>query len=132
MSLVGQIAELQNYATYKELSWEGGFEEYLALVRRSPQVTRNAYGAIPPLAVRVAKYSQPTVPSGSVIGASTMTVLPQGVMSIVCSAVPGQPLASVAVTVNVDDPPAAGVPEIKPAGESVKPAGSAPELRTKL
>ncbi len=29
MSLVGQIAELQNYATYKELAWEGGFEEYL-------------------------------------------------------------------------------------------------------
>ena len=35
MSLVGQIAELQNYATYKELSWEGSFEDYLALVRRS-------------------------------------------------------------------------------------------------
>src|SRR5258708_36970565 len=43
MALVGQIAELQNYATYKELSWEGGFEDYLALVRRQPQVTRNAY-----------------------------------------------------------------------------------------
>src|SRR5690606_13070878 len=43
MSLVGQIAELQNYATYKELSWEGGFEDYLALVRRNPQVTRTAY-----------------------------------------------------------------------------------------
>ncbi|HLL24715.1 MAG TPA: serine protein kinase, partial [Kofleriaceae bacterium] len=43
MSLVGQIAELQNYATYKELSWEGSFEDYLDLVRRTPQVTRNAY-----------------------------------------------------------------------------------------
>ena len=43
MSLVGQIAELQNYATYKELSWEGSFEDYLELVRRTPQVTRNAY-----------------------------------------------------------------------------------------
>src|ERR1041385_6722669 len=43
MTLVGQIAELQNYATYKELSWEGSFEDYLALVRRTPQVTRNAY-----------------------------------------------------------------------------------------
>ena len=43
MTLVGQIAELQNYATYKELSWEGSFEDYLALVRRSPHVTRNAY-----------------------------------------------------------------------------------------
>src|SRR5439155_2021658 len=43
MTLVAQIAELQNYATYKELSWEGSFEDYLALVRRTPQVTRNAY-----------------------------------------------------------------------------------------
>ncbi len=43
MSLVGQIAELQNYATYKELSWEGSFEDYLNLVRKTPQVTRNAY-----------------------------------------------------------------------------------------
>src|SRR6478609_1434975 len=43
MSLVAQIAELQNYATYKELSWEGSFEDYLGLVRRNPQVTRNAY-----------------------------------------------------------------------------------------
>src|SRR5262245_65994401 len=43
MTLVGQIAELQNYATYKELSWEGGFEDYLALVRRNPQITRTAY-----------------------------------------------------------------------------------------
>src|SRR5215467_7395513 len=43
MTLVGQIAELQNYATYKELSWEGSFENYLTLVRRTPHVTRNAY-----------------------------------------------------------------------------------------
>ncbi len=40
---MGQIAELQNYATYKELSWEGSFEDYLDLVRKTPQVTRNAY-----------------------------------------------------------------------------------------
>jgi serine protein kinase len=43
MSLVGQIAELQNYATYKDLAWDGTFEEYLEVVRRTPQVTRNAY-----------------------------------------------------------------------------------------
>ena len=43
MSLVGQIASLQNYATYKELAWEGSFEDYLDLVRKRPQVTRNAY-----------------------------------------------------------------------------------------
>ena len=43
MSLVGQIASLQNYASYKELAWEGTFEDYLDLVRKRPQVTRNAY-----------------------------------------------------------------------------------------
>ncbi|MBC7978258.1 MAG: serine protein kinase, partial [Myxococcales bacterium] len=43
MSLVGQIAELQNLKTYKELSWEGSFEEYLELVRKNPHTTRNAY-----------------------------------------------------------------------------------------
>jgi len=43
MSLVGQIAELQNYATYKDLAWDGTFEDYLDLVRKTPQVTRNAY-----------------------------------------------------------------------------------------
>jgi serine protein kinase len=43
MSLVGQIASLQNYASYKELAWEGNFEEYLDLVRKRPQITRTAY-----------------------------------------------------------------------------------------
>ena len=43
MSLVGQIASLQNYDTYKELAWEGSFEEYLELVKKRPEVTRNAY-----------------------------------------------------------------------------------------
>ena len=36
MSLVGQIAELQNYATYKELSWEGSFEDYLDAGAQEP------------------------------------------------------------------------------------------------
>src|SRR4029079_5309079 len=43
MSLVGQIAELQNLKTYKELSWEGSFEDYLELVRKNPHTTRNAF-----------------------------------------------------------------------------------------
>ena len=43
MSLVGQIAELQNFASFKELSWEGSFEDYLDLVRKNPRITRNAY-----------------------------------------------------------------------------------------
>jgi serine protein kinase len=44
MSLVGQIAELQNYASYKELAWEGSFDEYLEVVR-NPQVTRTPTSA---------------------------------------------------------------------------------------
>ncbi len=43
MSLVGQIAKLQNYEHYKELAWEGSFADYLDLVRKNPRVTRNAY-----------------------------------------------------------------------------------------
>jgi serine protein kinase len=43
MTLVGQIAEFQNLRTYKELAWEGSFEDYLELVRKNPHITRNAY-----------------------------------------------------------------------------------------
>ena len=43
MSLVGQIASLQDYKEYEDLNWEGSFEEYLHLVRKNPRVTRNAF-----------------------------------------------------------------------------------------
>jgi len=46
MSLTGHIAELQNYDEYKELHWEGSFEDYLQLVRRNPRVTRNSFQRI--------------------------------------------------------------------------------------
>lgn len=42
-SLVGKIAAMQDYALYRDLSWEGTFEEYLEIVRKQPQVTRNAF-----------------------------------------------------------------------------------------
>lgn len=42
-SLVGRIASLQDYNQYRDLSWEGSFEEYLRLVRERPQITRNAF-----------------------------------------------------------------------------------------
>lgn len=41
--LVGKIAAMQDYALYRDLSWEGSFEEYLEIVRKQPQVTRNAF-----------------------------------------------------------------------------------------
>jgi serine protein kinase len=42
-SLVSRIASLQDYATYRDLNWEGSFEEYLRVVRERPHVTRNAF-----------------------------------------------------------------------------------------
>src|SRR6186997_220879 len=43
MSLISQIAALQDYKEYEDLNWEGSFEDYLHLVRKNPRVTRNAY-----------------------------------------------------------------------------------------
>src|SRR5438309_5494042 len=42
-SMVAQIAALQDYDRYRDLAWEGSFEDYLQIVRERPQVTRNAY-----------------------------------------------------------------------------------------
>jgi serine protein kinase len=43
MSLTGQIAEFQNYDEYREIHWDGSFEDYLELVRKNPRVTRNSF-----------------------------------------------------------------------------------------
>ncbi len=42
-SLVGQIASLQNFDEYRDLYWEGSFEDYLSLVREDPRICRSAY-----------------------------------------------------------------------------------------
>src|SRR6187431_1993712 len=42
-NMVAQIAAMQDYDRYRDLAWEGTFEEYLAIVRDRPQVTRNAF-----------------------------------------------------------------------------------------
>jgi serine protein kinase len=41
--MIDRIGAMQDFKLYRELSWEGSFEEYLSLVRDRPQVTRNAY-----------------------------------------------------------------------------------------
>ena len=41
--MVSRIAALQDYDEYRNLHWEGSFEDYLAIVRERPQVTRNAF-----------------------------------------------------------------------------------------
>ncbi|XXR56033.1 serine protein kinase [Sorangium sp. So ce385] len=41
--MVDKIAAMQDFALYRDLAWEGTFEEYLQIVRQNPQVTRNAF-----------------------------------------------------------------------------------------
>lgn len=41
--MVARIAALQDYDRYRDLHWEGTFEEYLQVVRERPHVTRNAF-----------------------------------------------------------------------------------------
>lgn len=41
--MVSRIASFQNYDQYRNLHWEGSFEDYLQIVRDKPQVTRNAF-----------------------------------------------------------------------------------------
>jgi serine protein kinase len=38
-----RIAAMQDFQLYKDLHWDGSFENYLTIVRERPQVTRNAY-----------------------------------------------------------------------------------------
>ena len=42
-SMLSKIAALQDYERYRDLHWEGSFEDYLQVVRERPQVTRNAF-----------------------------------------------------------------------------------------
>jgi serine protein kinase len=41
--MVSRIAALQNYEEYRNLHWDGSFEDYLSIVRERPRVTRNAF-----------------------------------------------------------------------------------------
>src|ERR1700704_4986486 len=46
MNLVTRIAALQDKASFKELHWDGSFEDYLKIVRENPRVTRTAFQRI--------------------------------------------------------------------------------------
>src|SRR5919197_1973472 len=46
MNLVTRIAALQDKTSFKELHWEGSFEDYLRIVRENPRVTRTAFQRI--------------------------------------------------------------------------------------
>ncbi|HJZ88460.1 MAG TPA: serine protein kinase [Polyangia bacterium] len=43
MEMVSKIASLQDLKEYQELHWRGTFEDYLAIVRENPKVTRSAF-----------------------------------------------------------------------------------------
>src|SRR5947209_1996856 len=45
-SLVSRIAALQDKTSFKELHWEGSFEDYLRIVRENARVTRTAFQRI--------------------------------------------------------------------------------------
>src|SRR6056297_1186345 len=42
-SLIHTIGRHHDIDEYRDLHWEGSFEDYLALLREDPRVTRNAY-----------------------------------------------------------------------------------------
>jgi len=42
-SMVATIGAMQDFDRYRDLSWEGSFEEYLKVVKNEPRVTRNAF-----------------------------------------------------------------------------------------
>src|SRR6476469_3942696 len=42
-ALIAKVAALQNLQEYAELNWTGTFEDYLAIVRKNPTVTRSAF-----------------------------------------------------------------------------------------
>src|SRR5256885_1403080 len=46
MNLVSRIAALQDKTSFKELHWDGSFEDYLKTVRENPRVTRTAFQRI--------------------------------------------------------------------------------------
>ncbi|NUO79918.1 serine protein kinase [candidate division KSB1 bacterium] len=45
-SIIDSLSKLQDPATYRDLNWQGSFDEYLQTVRRQPGVTRTAFQRI--------------------------------------------------------------------------------------
>ena len=51
-SMVDTVAAMQDFALYRDLAWEGSFEDYLQIVRKQPQVTRNAFQRVYDMIIR--------------------------------------------------------------------------------
>ncbi len=52
VGMIQKIAAMQDYDLYRNLAWEGSFEDYLAIVRETPQVTRNAFQRVYDMIIR--------------------------------------------------------------------------------
>jgi serine protein kinase len=50
--MVSKIAAMQDYDLYRDIAWEGSFEDYLEIVRKTPQVTRNAFQRVYDMIIR--------------------------------------------------------------------------------
>ena len=90
----------------------------------------HVYGDWPPVPCRVARNGTPTSATrretDAVSGWSTLSV--NCLVSIRVPSADGSVETPVAVTVNVDEPTAAGVPVMLPFDDSVSPAGNEPAL----
>ena len=42
IDVVSLVSELQDTSSYKELNWEGSFQDYIDIVGTDPRVTRTA------------------------------------------------------------------------------------------
>ncbi len=51
-SMIDSIGAFQDFGQYRELTWEGSFEDYLSIVRERPAVTRNAYQRVYDMIIR--------------------------------------------------------------------------------
>ena len=60
-TMIDRIGAMQDFKLYRELHWEGSFEEYLALVRERPQVTRNAYQRLYDLIIELDHNTRPRI-----------------------------------------------------------------------
>ena len=88
------------------------------------------YGVVPPLAASVVEYAVPTCPVGTdrlVICTGVTAAVTVRVNAFVAVCAVGV-VESVTLAVKLKEPEAVGVPEIVPAEDSARPAGSAPEL----
>jgi len=45
-SILTKIEKLQDVGGFRDLHWEGTFEDYLEIVRKDPRVTRSAFQRI--------------------------------------------------------------------------------------